>query len=74
MNGQTDATDTKNIFENVWDSLKAGFTALTLKLPDLYMDSIFLTRIRAMLGGQLRGTISGGGALPLHIDEFYNAI
>lgn len=45
-----------------------------LAAPDLYMDAIFLVRVRAMLGGELRGTISGGGALPLHIDEFFNAI
>jgi long-chain acyl-CoA synthetase len=45
-----------------------------LKLPDMYMDPIFLNRVRAMLGGELKGTLSGGGALPIHIDEFFNAI
>jgi len=45
-----------------------------LTFPDMYLDPIFLMRVRAMLGGELRGTISGGGALPRHIDEFFNAI
>jgi long-chain acyl-CoA synthetase len=47
---------------------------MVLTIPDMYLDSIFLMRVRAMLGGELRGTISGGGALPRHIDEFFNAI
>jgi len=74
LHGQSDAVGAKNFFQNTWDFFKAGWTVFSLKLPDIYMDSIFLTRVRAMLGGELRGTISGGGALPFHIDEFYNAI
>ncbi|MFN8549664.1 MAG: AMP-binding protein [Candidatus Eisenbacteria bacterium] len=31
-----------------------------------------LRKLREVAGGRLRGTISGGGALPLHIDEFLN--
>ena len=56
------------------DLFKSLATKAALTFPDMYLDPIFLMRVRAMLGGELRGTISGGGALPRHIDEFFNAI
>ena len=59
------------IFSNFAQSLGKK---IALTFPDMYLDPIFLMRVRAMLGGELRGTISGGGALPKHIDEFFNAI
>ncbi|MFZ5629842.1 MAG: AMP-dependent synthetase/ligase [Spirochaetota bacterium] len=43
-------------------------------VPAMLLDAIVLTKIRAATGGRLRATISGGGALPLHIDEFFNDI
>lgn len=59
----------------IFSSLVQSFAKkAALTFPDLYLDPIFLMRVRAMLGGELRGTISGGGALPRHIDEFFNAI
>lgn len=72
--GQSAETQEKSFIASLFEPVAAGLTALGLKGPDLYMDSIFLVRVRAMLGGELRGTISGGGALPIHIDEFFNAI
>lgn len=74
QSGETAAETGKNFLARLIEPLSASLTALGLKGPDLYMDSIFLVRVRAMLGGELRGTISGGGALPIHIDEFFNAI
>ncbi len=43
-------------------------------LPSVALDQIVFRKIRRALGGCLRGTISGGGALPGHVDEFFNAI
>ncbi len=43
-------------------------------LPFLLLDLIVLKKIRAATGGKLRGSVSGGGALPLHVDEFFNDI
>lgn len=40
----------------------------------MLLDAVVLTKIRAATGGRLRATISGGGALPFHIDEFFNDI
>jgi long-chain acyl-CoA synthetase len=56
------------------DLIQSFAKKAALTFPDMYLDPIFLMRVRAMLGGELRGTISGGGALPRHIDEFFNAI
>jgi len=43
-------------------------------LPFLILDKIVLTKLRSVVGGCFRGTISGGGALPPHVDEFFNDI
>ncbi|MCB1140720.1 MAG: long-chain fatty acid--CoA ligase [Leptospiraceae bacterium] len=72
--GNTTETHEKNYISRLIDKARAIAEAGLLKLPDAYMDPIFLSRVRAMIGGELRGTLSGGGALPLHIDEFFNAI
>jgi len=41
-------------------------------LPYCLLDKLVLEKVRAMIGGKLRGTISGGGALQTHVDEFFN--
>src|SRR5690606_16718690 len=38
----------------------------------LLLDRVVLAKLREIVGGNFRGTISGGGALPPHIDEFFN--
>lgn len=38
------------------------------------LDPIVLKKLRGIVGGEFRGTISGGGALQPHVDEFYNFI
>jgi long-chain acyl-CoA synthetase len=43
-------------------------------IPNLLLDVIVLKKIRAATGGVLRGSVSGGGALPIHVDEFFNNI
>jgi long-chain acyl-CoA synthetase len=43
-------------------------------IPNLLLDLIVLKKIRAATGGMLRGSVSGGGALPIHVDEFFNNI
>lgn len=45
---------------------------LLLALPGAALDLLVMRRLRQVVGGRLRGTISGGGALPIHIDEFLN--
>jgi long-chain acyl-CoA synthetase len=57
-------------------ALGAFHTSLWLVfiLPFLLLDAIVLKKLRAIVGGCFRGTISGGGALPPHVDEFFNDI
>lgn len=47
---------------------------LALLAPYLIMDGLVTRKLRNILGGKFRGTISGGGALPRHVDEFFNYI
>jgi len=47
---------------------------LVFILPFLLLDAIVLKKLRAIVGGCFCGTISGGGALPPHVDEFFNDI
>ena len=43
-------------------------------LPSILLDRLVLSKLRAVVGGRFRGTISGGGALPPHVDAFFNDI
>ena len=43
-------------------------------IPATLLDGLVLKKIRAIVGGKFRGTISGGGALQPHVDEFFNFI
>jgi long-chain acyl-CoA synthetase len=47
---------------------------LAFIFPYLLLDAIVLKKLRGIVGGCFRGTISGGGALPTHVDEFFNDI
>ncbi len=39
-----------------------------------FFNAAVLERIRLGAGGSLKATISGGGALPIHIDKFFNFV
>jgi long-chain acyl-CoA synthetase len=47
---------------------------LLYALPHKILDLLVLRKLRGVVGGEFRGTVSGGGALPPHIDEFFNFI
>jgi long-chain acyl-CoA synthetase len=55
-------------------ALRHAVTLLLLIIPFLLLDRIVLSKLRVAVGGRLRGTISGGGALPPHVDAFFNDI
>ncbi|MCB1200131.1 MAG: long-chain fatty acid--CoA ligase [Leptospiraceae bacterium] len=50
------------------------FTAVNLFVPAKVLDSVVFSKIRDALGGRLKGSISGGGALPAHVDQFFNVV
>jgi long-chain acyl-CoA synthetase len=47
---------------------------LVYAVPCKLLDTLVLKKLRALVGGEFRGTVSGGGALPPHVDEFFNYI
>lgn len=47
----------------------AGRATLGQKLLHAALDKVVLKKVRASLGGRLRLCVSGGGALPRHVDE-----
>lgn len=47
---------------------------LLFQIPYRVLDPLVLAKLRGIVGGEFRGTISGGGALQPHVDEFYNFI
>ncbi|TGL73895.1 AMP-dependent synthetase/ligase [Leptospira yasudae] len=64
----------RNILQSLWMGVQSILSLIVFTIPYLLLDTIVLKKIRQATGGKLRGTVSGGGALPLHIDEFFNAI
>jgi long-chain acyl-CoA synthetase len=53
--------------------LSAMVTLVLLFLPNLFAQKRFAA-IRARTGGALRAAVSGGGALPAYVDEFFAAV
>ncbi|CAN5429965.1 long-chain fatty acid--CoA ligase [soil metagenome] len=48
---------------------------VTLVIPHAILDKVVMAKLREAVGcGDFRGTISGGGALQPHVDEFFNSI
>ncbi len=74
LQGNKLQTEEETDLEKLSNTALAAFTALNLLAPAKVLDSLVFSKIREALGGQLRGTISGGGALPFHVDEFFNTI
>lgn len=48
------------------------FSLAVFLIPHLILDLLVLSKIREATGGKIRASISGGGALPSHIDYFFN--
>jgi len=61
-------------FERMSKTLSSAFVAANLYLPARVADGVVFGKIREAMGGRFRGSISGGGALPAHVDEFFNVI
>ncbi|MCB1167686.1 MAG: AMP-binding protein, partial [Leptospiraceae bacterium] len=70
---QLDTTGRNPVFSllvGLWNILRL----ILLAIPNFLLDVVVLRKIRAATGGKLRGSVSGGGALPIHVDEFFNNI
>jgi long-chain acyl-CoA synthetase len=64
----------RGIFENGKLALQHACLWCLSVIPALILDGVVLKKLRALVGGEFRGTISGGGALQPHVDEFFNFI
>jgi long-chain acyl-CoA synthetase len=60
--------------ENLLAGAGHALNLVVFALPHRVLDPIVLRKVRAIVGGEFRGTISGGGALQQHVDEFFNFI
>ncbi|MBL0954131.1 MAG: long-chain fatty acid--CoA ligase [Leptospira sp.] len=64
----------RNVFQSISLAIVSLVSIAGLFLPYLILDLIVLSKLRLATGGKLRGSVSGGGSLPFHIDEFFNTI
>jgi len=55
-------------------ALRSLLQLVVYALPYAILDKIVLKKLRGVVGGEFCGTVSGGGALPPHVDEFFNYI
>ncbi|HRP70656.1 MAG TPA: long-chain fatty acid--CoA ligase, partial [Turneriella sp.] len=60
--------------ERLTRTAQALFVVANLHFPARLADKVVFGKIREAMGGRFRGSISGGGALPAHVDEFFNVI
>ncbi len=74
LQGNKLQTEEEPIAAKVINGATSLFTVSNLLGLALLSDAVVFKKLRQALGGHLRGTISGGGALPAHVDEFFNAI
>ena len=73
--GQELDTCGRGLSESVRRGVAHLFRWIVLFLPYCVLDKIVLAKLREAVGcGDFRGTISGGGALQPHVDEFFNFI
>ncbi|MCW7468496.1 AMP-dependent synthetase/ligase [Leptospira kanakyensis] len=64
----------RSLIQSAFIAFYSLVSIVVFLFPYLIMDFIVLRKIRQVTGGNLRGTVSGGGSLPFHIDEFFNTI
>jgi len=74
FSGQEIDLSGRSCFVSLVMALRHLFGWILCLLPWLALDRLVLKKLRALVGGRLRGTISGGGALPPHVDVFFNDI
>lgn len=72
--GQQLDTHGRGFVENLSLALRHAALWLVSIVPAKLLDGLVLKKLRAVVGGEFRGTISGGGALQPHVDEFFNFI
>lgn len=63
-----------SIISFIKSSIKNALQWIIAIIPFWIFEHTLLTKLRKVVGGSLKATISGGGSLPLYIDTFFNDI
>ncbi len=64
----------RNPLVSLWLKLTSFFMVLLLLLPKKLGDILVFGKVLQATGGKLKASISGGGALPGYVDDFFAAI
>ena len=64
----------RSVSESLGLALASLGQLLLYAVPRKILDLLVLKKLRGVVGGEFKGTVSGGGALPPHVDEFFNYI
>jgi long-chain acyl-CoA synthetase len=64
----------RSFFESLGLAVASVARLLVYAIPYKILDALILKKLRGVVGGEFKGTVSGGGALPPHVDEFFNYI
>lgn len=74
LRGKELDTEGRGLGESLGKGILSAANVLVFCLPHFLLDKIVLKKLRQVVGGCFRGTVSGGGALQPHVDEFFNCI
>ena len=64
----------RNLIISLFRGIFSLIQVILLFLPYKLLDFVVLSNIRKATGGDLKATVSGGGALQRHVDAFFNDI
>lgn len=64
----------RGLGERLVKALTGAFQLIVFSPLYLALNAVVLEKLRLTVGGSFNGTVSGGGALPPHVDEFFNYI
>ncbi|MDP2423028.1 MAG: AMP-binding protein [Bacteroidales bacterium] len=64
----------RNLFTSLLLAVYNAIRWVLILVPYGILNAGVMERIRLSVGGSFKGSVSGGGALPLHIDQFFNYI
>lgn len=74
LKGQELDTQGRGSVESLRLLIRHLLNIVIFTIPLKVLDPLVLKKLRAVVGGEFLGTISGGGALQPHVDEFFNFI
>ncbi|MCB1199292.1 MAG: AMP-binding protein [Leptospiraceae bacterium] len=74
MSGKLRVFTPRNPLVAFFSSIKGLLFVILLFLPKKLGDILVFKKVLAATGGKMKGSISGGGALPGYIDDFFAAI